>query len=371
MSGTTWYELEPDSGVQVTLTTCSTYTDFDTFIGVYSGSCNNLTCISGNDDGACLDIFDYHSYNQCGLNSDTLEQTSTTQFVSDGSSYYVGVSGSSHSSGNYALTITYSSNSSCVAAIDIPGDYYTPVYVGGSLNYFSRVGMSVCNGIKYYTQGVWYKINPVPNHSMTIISTNSTKIGIVSGSDCSQCIATSNSLCENSMGDNLSSITFIPTLSEYYIVVASDNISVIQQDFTLNLTQNSLYENSECLGAYPFFVGMNQNVIGNTSIASPLTSSICSYEVGKASWYRVTSSVPLTVTFSTCNSNTNFDTMLSVYGGSCESLYCITYNDDDTSCPSKPLSTVQVSLNAHETVYLVISGYDGETGTYLITQKIN
>jgi hypothetical protein len=47
-----WYRLEGTAG-QVTVSTCSAF-DYDTKINVYSGSCEVLTCVTGNDDACDL-----------------------------------------------------------------------------------------------------------------------------------------------------------------------------------------------------------------------------------------------------------------------------------------------------------------------------
>ena len=43
-SGTVWYSIQPEAGQNVLITTCGSYTQFDTILGVYSGSCDNLVC---------------------------------------------------------------------------------------------------------------------------------------------------------------------------------------------------------------------------------------------------------------------------------------------------------------------------------------
>ena len=47
----TWYRVE-GSGTGMVASTCHQLTDFDTKISVFRGSCDNLQCVAGNDDGA-------------------------------------------------------------------------------------------------------------------------------------------------------------------------------------------------------------------------------------------------------------------------------------------------------------------------------
>ena len=44
-----WYQIV-GSGIGITATTCVEETDFDTQISVYTGSCDALQCLVGNDD---------------------------------------------------------------------------------------------------------------------------------------------------------------------------------------------------------------------------------------------------------------------------------------------------------------------------------
>merc|ERR1711879_1118452 len=97
-----------------------------------------------------------------------------------------------------------------------------------------------------------------------------------------------------------------------------------------------------------------------TSTGAILGIPVCSSERGAAIWYHVSSNRQQSVTFSTCNSDTNFDTFLSIYSGN--SLSCIAYNDD--YCSTKSQITINVFTN--ESFYLVISGYSGQVGDYVI-----
>jgi hypothetical protein len=54
-SGGVWYLLNLDGGAQVTLTTCGSA--FDTKLRVFSGACDALVCVTGNDDSqACVGL---------------------------------------------------------------------------------------------------------------------------------------------------------------------------------------------------------------------------------------------------------------------------------------------------------------------------
>ena len=79
-----WFTFAGD-GSLTTLSLCAS--SYDTKIGVFSGSCGSLTCVTGNDDF-------------CGLRS----QVTFTAAI--GTTYYVLVTGFGSASGNYSLTRT-------------------------------------------------------------------------------------------------------------------------------------------------------------------------------------------------------------------------------------------------------------------------
>lgn len=83
-----WYSLA-GTGQKITLSTCSN-ADYDTSIGVYSGSCGSLTCIAGNDDG-----------NGCNFFSSKVSFNSLA-----GTTYFILVDGYKNETGSFNLTVT-------------------------------------------------------------------------------------------------------------------------------------------------------------------------------------------------------------------------------------------------------------------------
>ncbi len=89
-----WYMFDDISGpgMNVTATTCSPNTNYDTKISVYRGVCGALVCVGGNDD-------------DFSCPSSALQ--STVNFTTDGSSnYYIMVHGFSTSNGVFDLTVS-------------------------------------------------------------------------------------------------------------------------------------------------------------------------------------------------------------------------------------------------------------------------
>ena len=75
-----------------------------------------------------------------------------------------------------------------------------------------------------------------------------------------------------------------------------------------------------------------------------------------------------TVTLSTCNVGTYFDTKLMVYSGSCDNLACVTYSDDDYNCNADErvlTSTVTFTPAPGTNYFAVVTGaYFGPLGLY-------
>ena len=59
-----------------------------------------------------------------------------------------------------------------------------------------------------------------------------------------------------------------------------------------------------------------------------------------------------------------FDTTLSVYTGTCDSLSCTAFNDDDAGCILTTQSTVSWESLPGVTYYIVVQGFYGDSGRF-------
>lgn len=95
-----WYTFVGD-GSDVTVSTCNPTTDYDTKLGVFSGTCGSLACVDGNDDQA-------GAYDAAcdGVGNGVFNRSSTVSFTTTcGETYYIYVTGFSAESGNYGLSL--------------------------------------------------------------------------------------------------------------------------------------------------------------------------------------------------------------------------------------------------------------------------
>jgi hypothetical protein len=86
-----WYNITGVGG-NITLSTCSTNTDFDSQISVFTGSCDQLTCVDGNDNAS-----GYYCGSQSRLEFESIRNQT----------YYVLVHGFGNSSGIFDLQIVH------------------------------------------------------------------------------------------------------------------------------------------------------------------------------------------------------------------------------------------------------------------------
>jgi subtilisin-like proprotein convertase family protein len=204
-----WYKFVGD-GLNSTLSLCGS--GYDTKIGVFTGTCGGLVCVTGNDDF-------------CGLQS----QVSFPTVI--GTTYYVLVTGFGTSSGNFTLTRSCASplpNDLCSGAININcGQTIT----GNTTTATTDATATTCGTTLNTAPGVWYSFTgDGSNVTLSLCgSSYDTKIGVYSGS-CGAlvCVTGNDDFC------GLQSQVAFPTVNgtTYYILVtgfASESGS-----FTLN-----------------------------------------------------------------------------------------------------------------------------------------
>src|SRR2546430_8582200 len=114
------------------------------------------------------------------------------------------------------------------------------------------------------------------------------------------------------------------------------------------------------MGVFPFCIPPTA-----TSAADPVPT--CVPSAGQGVWYQVTPDATATVVVTTCGSD--FDTVLSVYSGSCDALTQIACNDDDSNCGTTA-SRVNFRADAGTTYYILVSGYAGDAGNLQIAAHL-
>lgn len=161
-----WYTFTGNGGF-ATLSTCNTGTNYDTKLHVFTGSCGNLSCVTGNDDYFSTPF-------TCGVSS----LRSIVQFCTNpGQTYYVLVSGFGSSNGEFQL------DASCTAPLTVdagacqtrflgytgpgaPDDtlYICPSVSGGSGPYTTTISPAAA----YQCSNGCFAVAPAANTTYTI-----------------------------------------------------------------------------------------------------------------------------------------------------------------------------------------------------------
>ncbi|MFN9994151.1 MAG: S8 family serine peptidase [Phycisphaerales bacterium] len=124
--------------------------------------------------------------------------------------------------------------------------------------------------------------------------------------------------------------------------------------------------NNNCSGATALSSGVI--VVGSTQSATNDGSSSCgSTSTSPDVWFTYTASGTNAITIDTCGSS--FDTVLTVYSGSCGALTEVACNDDNASvgpCPGGTTSYISFTPTSGTTYRIRVAGYAGASGSFNI-----
>ncbi|MCA9243731.1 MAG: hypothetical protein KDA32_07260 [Phycisphaerales bacterium] len=130
--------------------------------------------------------------------------------------------------------------------------------------------------------------------------------------------------------------------------------------------------NDDCVSADP--IPVPGTASGSTLFASEESDlPTCGTAISAPGLWHVIIGTGTTITATTCNAigGTDYDTKLNVYTGDCNALVCVAGNDDDTDCNSALHSTVTFCSNPGQPYLILVQGFGGATGNYLLTVTDN
>ncbi|HPF11929.1 MAG TPA: T9SS type A sorting domain-containing protein [Flavobacteriaceae bacterium] len=126
-----------------------------------------------------------------------------------------------------------------------------------------------------------------------------------------------------------------------------------------------------CEGALPIACG--ESVLGDTLTATADNSVAPDCDTSTSApgvWYKYedTTGLVTDILVSTCSTNTDYDTKISVYTGECSSppLTCVAGNDDSPNCTNFQ-SEVEFQSDGNTTFYILVHGFAGDTGNFELT----
>jgi hypothetical protein len=208
-------------------------------------------------------------------------------------------------------------------------------------------------------KGVWFTYTPMLNGAVTISTCGSdfdTGLGVYTGT----CGALTQIACDDDYGPacatTRASVAFTGTAGVTYYILAggygsgSGNLSLVAISPS----------NDQCDGAVPLTDGVpfTMNTTQATSAGDP--GPPCQPIFGKGVWFTYTAPASGVVIASTCGSS--FDTVLTIYSGSCGALVPVACDDDNGPACAGLNASVRFSASAGVTYYLLAGGYNGANG---------
>jgi hypothetical protein len=123
--------------------------------------------------------------------------------------------------------------------------------------------------------------------------------------------------------------------------------------------------NDQCYGAIALSSGTTYTMSTANANATGDPTPVCGYGVTKGVWFSFTPSGSGPVGISTCDSD--FDTVLQVYSGSCGSLSPVACDDDYGPYCQGLQASVQFNANGGTTYLVFAGGYGGGSGNLSVT----
>jgi len=111
---------------------------------------------------------------------------------------------------------------------------------------------------------------------------------------------------------------------------------------------------------------------GSTSGSSSLSGSCGNTNTAPEKVFRWTPSVSGTATIQTCSaSGTNFDTVLYMRSGNCQTGSQVACNDDTSGCATSGSanqgSRITPTVTAGQTYFIIVDGYGGASGNFTLS----
>jgi hypothetical protein len=365
-----WYSLTGDGYVWTVDTFENTY--FDTQISVYEGQCNDLICSATNDQF-------------CG------DQSRVSWYAKKGVEYFVLVHGYRELQGDFLLNVQRDEgeNSECIAAqmIDALG-----AVVFGSTNGLAREIGIACSTFGSAV-GEWHSAMRSIARWYTVVGTGRTMtvstcggntnyradISVVTDTSCNELICVSDQVQEE-CPDEHGSILIFPSVNGelYYVfILGEEGDETANGEFDLTVSDTDVGSEvvavssvEQCkLGRELVADGTSELGVLSQVISTKNIFAISSLEVtcgdstyydsNPAAWYTVIGTGK-SMTASTCNDFTKFDTQLTIFTGTCEDRICVDGNDQ--FCGDQ--SSVTWKTERGVVYYILVHGFGDRVGVF-------
>ncbi len=259
-------------------------------------------------------------------------------------------------------------NDSCANAASVAAGSTAFTTVGASTD-----GPIACNEFNYNQIGndIWFRWTSPNCTGNTVINTCGsafdTKIAVyldtgACPTDNSHLACNDDNAAACGTGSLQSSVSFTAAANTSYLIrVGGYNAASGAGTLTI-VPPDCSPSNNACANATPLADGVT--VTGNTTLATNDGTANCgASSTSPDVWFTYTPQTSGSVQINTCGSA--YDTVLSAHTGVCGSLTQIACNDDSTVCsPATLQSSITVTMNAGQTYYIRLAGYQGAVGGY-------
>ncbi|HEX2837856.1 MAG TPA: hypothetical protein VHN77_06990 [Phycisphaerales bacterium] len=258
----------------------------------------------------------------------------------------------------------------------------TPIILTGSasglqdLGCASNDGNTTC-GASTGNRDLWYRFDAICSGTLTVHTDGSNTLSgidtVLSAHSAVPGTPGNTITCNDDFGDLDSNIVVAMTAGQsVYIRASHFGSRVADGRFNINfgwVVSASVPTNDTCVGAIA--LACNQSVVGDTCGATDDDADVADAcgtgAVNSGVWYTVIGN-GAEFGASTCSADTNFDTKMSVYTGTCGALVCVAGNDDIASCPASPASSRVTWLSTPGVrYYIFVQGFGAAVGTYRLT----
>lgn len=333
-AGGVWYSVAGNGGM-ITVSLCGSA--YDTKLGVFTGTCGALTCVTGDDD-------------TCDPGLQSVATFSSTA----GTTYLILVTGFSTNTGSFTMNVTCTAPPAPVCNCTNTTSFGTAT--AGTTN--ALVTISTCNFPSEFAT----INNAVAGNTYTFTSSVATDFLTVrqgtSGGTALGCGTTPLTVTATANGPLFLHIS----LSSACNTLASGCRTTTVQCSSCGGPNGG----AACLAATPIACGgsVSGTTVGGTTTA--LGSCVTDLSTGPGKWHTFTSATSQVVTLTTCNA-TGFDTKLGVFSGTCGNLTCVTGNDDATCTFSGLRSTATFTATGGVTYLIYVTGFGTASGDYVLS----
>ncbi|WP_191859115.1 T9SS type A sorting domain-containing protein [Hanstruepera ponticola] len=323
--------------------------NYDAVISVYTGGCDGLTCVIGE-------------------NGDFSDDSSVRFLSESGTDYLIFVSGFFGAVGDFNLEISCQPDP-CSTAEQISCADTLVIGNNSGANGSTAGPVGTC-GTSASSPGVFYEfIGNDQFVNITMCGSNfDTKLNVYTGScGALECLTGNDDgpTC-GAFPERGAEVDFFADSSQTYYIWVS-GFSGATGDFQMNITCQNAAVNDTCDSPTALSCG-STDVPGSTELSTDRDApdSVCDTGVaGPGVWYTVIGQGGDLVV-STCDS-ANFDTKIIILTGSgCEDLTCVDGNDDGDGC-SGGTSEVQFNAVDGQLYYIYVTGFGEQKGDFTIS----